>query len=166
MGQRRGPRLTLAEKTELWRRWRRVCSALGSQPIFGLPASRTAHGRTRSSTRPPGTVAAMMRVANECGSSQGVHCPSGPSNETGMGFLLWAGVGASVGYLAAQRRGFSPTTGVVAGLVLGPLAVVLFVVPLPGSGPVHQPQKCPYCAGGVGSDTRVCHHCGAILASR
>ena len=23
MGQRRGPRLTLAEKTELWRRWRR-----------------------------------------------------------------------------------------------------------------------------------------------
>ena len=83
-----------------------------------------------------------------------------------MGFLLWAGLGAVVGFIAAHRRGFSPGTGVVVGLVLGPLAGVLFVVPLPGSGPVQQQQKCPYCAGRVTSDTRVCHHCGAILEQR
>ena len=67
-----------------------------------------------------------------------------------MGFLLWAGVGAVVGYLAAQRRGFSPATGVVAGLVLGPLAVLLFVVPLPGSTTVQQPQECPIAWAGLG----------------
>ena len=83
-----------------------------------------------------------------------------------MGFLLWAGLGALVGFIAAQRRGFSRATGIVAGLVLGPLVGVLFVVPLPGSRPVQQPQKCPYCAGRVSSGTRVCHHCGAILAKR
>ena len=83
-----------------------------------------------------------------------------------MGFLLWAGLGAVVGFIAAHRRGFSPVSGVVAGLMMGPLAGLLFVVPVPGSRPVQQPQKCPYCAGRVSSDTRVCHHCGAILANR
>ena len=78
------------------------------------------------------------------------------------GMLLWAGLGASVGGMAAHRRGFSLATGVIAGLVLGPLAVVLFFVPVWGSDPVRA-QKCPYCAGRVSSDARVCHHCDAIL---
>ena len=67
-----------------------------------------------------------------------------------------------VGYFAAQRRGFSRATGVVAGLALGPLAGILFIVPLPGSRPVQQ-QQCPYCVGRIKPDARVCHHCGAIL---
>ena len=71
-----------------------------------------------------------------------------------------------VGYFAAERRGFSLAAGVVAGLVLGPLAGVLFVVPFPVSRPGGQRRKCPYCEGRVSSDTRVCHHCGAILANR
>ena len=79
-----------------------------------------------------------------------------------MGGLFWAGLGAVVGYLAAHRRGFSPVTGVIAGLVLGPLAVVLFYIPLNISTTVHQ-QPCPYCAGRVTSNTRVCTYCGAIL---
>ena len=79
-----------------------------------------------------------------------------------MGLLVWAGFGAVVGYLAAHRRGFSPVTGVIAGLVLGPLAVVLFYIPLNISTTVHQ-QTCPYCAGRVTSNTRVCTHCSAIL---
>ena len=54
-----------------------------------------------------------------------------------MGLLLWAGLGASVGGMAAHRRGFSLATGVIAGLVLGPLAVVLFFVPVWGSDPVR-----------------------------
>ena len=81
-----------------------------------------------------------------------------------MGFLLWVGLGASVGYAAAHRRDFSTTTGVVAGLALGPLAGVLFFVPLSFSPPV-QWLKCPYCDGTVHSDARVCQHCHALLQS-
>ena len=83
-----------------------------------------------------------------------------------MGVLIWTALGATVGSFAAQRRGFSPIAGVVAGLVLGPLAVALFYVPLRIShtGPEHR-EKCPYCAGRVASDARVCLHCGAILQS-
>ena len=86
------------------------------------------------------------------------------SNETCMGFLLWVGLGASVGYVAAHRRDFSTTTGVLAGLALGPLAVVLFFVPLSLSHPVQR-RECPYCDGTVPSDARVCHHCHALLQS-
>ena len=50
----------------------------------------------------------------------------------GLLLLFWAGLGAVVGYLAARHRGFSPAAGVVVGLVLGPLAVVLFFVPVGG----------------------------------
>ena len=89
---------------------------------------------------------------------------SGSSNETFMGFLLWAALGASVGYVAAQRRDFSTAIGVLAGLALGPLAVVLFFVPLSLSRP-GQPRACQYCAGKVPSDARVCHHCHALLQS-
>ena len=81
-----------------------------------------------------------------------------------MRFLIWAGLGASVGYMPAHRRGFPLATGVIAGLVLGPLAVVLFFVPLSFSHPV-QWLKCPYCDGTVPSDARVCHHCHALLQS-
>ena len=79
-----------------------------------------------------------------------------------MGLLFWAGIGAAVGYVAAHRRGFSPTTGIVAGLVLGPLAVMLFFVPGTLSSTVRQ-YKCPYCSGWVTSNARVCTHCSAIL---
>ena len=81
-----------------------------------------------------------------------------------MGLALWAGLGASVGGIAAHRRGFSLATGVVAGLVLGPLAVVLFFVPLSVSHPAQR-LKCPYCDGTVPSDARVCQHCHALLQS-
>ena len=52
-----------------------------------------------------------------------------------MGFLLWAALGVSVGYVAAQRRDFSTAIGVLAGLALGRLAVVLFFVPSPSRVP-------------------------------
>ena len=84
-----------------------------------------------------------------------------------MGLLFWAADAApsrACVYVAAQRRGFSLAIGVVAGLVLGPLAVVLFFVPLWDSQSVH-PQACPYCAKRVPSDARVCTHCGALLES-
>ncbi len=81
-----------------------------------------------------------------------------------MGLLFWTGLGAVVGYVAAHRRGFSPAIGVIAGSVLGLLAVVLFVVPV-GVSHAEQQVKCPYCAGWVTSNARVCTHCSAILTS-
>ena len=81
-----------------------------------------------------------------------------------MGALFWTALGATVGYFAAKRRGFSPITGAVTGLVLGPLALALFYVPL-GIADAKRSTKCPYCAGPVASDARVCLHCGAILQS-
>ena len=80
-----------------------------------------------------------------------------------MGVLLiWTALGAVAGYVAAHRRSFSPITGVAAGLVLGPLAVVLFYIPL-GIADAERQKKCPYCAGRLAPGARVCMHCGAIL---
>ena len=82
-----------------------------------------------------------------------------------MGVLfIWIAFGAVAGYVAAHRRSFSPITGVLAGLVLGPLAVVLFYVPFRILN-TAVPKKCPYCAGRVAPDARVCMHCGAIFES-
>ena len=81
-----------------------------------------------------------------------------------MGFLLWSVLGAAVGYVAGLRRGFSPAKGAVGGFLLGPLAVVLFVVPVSVVPNVRQ-QKCSYCGERVRADARVCTHCHALLIS-
>ena len=81
-----------------------------------------------------------------------------------MGFLLWSVLGAAVGYVAGQRRGFSPAKSAVAGFLLGPLAVMLFVVPV-SVVPNARQLKCPYCADWVQADARVCTHCHALLDS-
>ena len=67
-----------------------------------------------------------------------------------------------MGYVAGQRRGFSPVKGAVCGFLLGPLAGVLFVVPL-SVVPNARQLKCPYCDGLVPADARVCTHCHALL---
>ena len=79
-----------------------------------------------------------------------------------MGFLLWSVFGAVLGYVAGQRRGFSPAKGAVAGFLLGPLAVVLFVMPLSAVSHVQR-LKCPYCGDWIRADARVCRHCHALL---
>ena len=81
-----------------------------------------------------------------------------------MGLLLWTGLGAAVGYVAAEHRGFPVAAGLVAGLVLGPLAFGLFLVPVTVSR-TGQQCRCPYCADWVTSNARVCTHCSAILTS-
>jgi hypothetical protein len=43
-----------------------------------------------------------------------------------LGILSWAVIGATVGYYAAPRRGFSRTSGVVSGAPWGVFAVVLY----------------------------------------
>ncbi len=79
-----------------------------------------------------------------------------------MGFLFWAGIGAVLGYVVAQRRGFATIAGVVAGAALGPLAIALFFVSLFISPSVQQ-RECPYCVGMVPPAARVCQHCHALL---
>jgi hypothetical protein len=75
-----------------------------------------------------------------------------------MGLLFWPLLGAAIGAYAAQKKGFSTVGGVIGGILLGPLAFLLFFV----SGVVssgEQQRKCPYCAEWVRPEATVCKHC-------
>ena len=80
-------------------------------------------------------------------------------------FLTWAIFGALIGYLAAQKRGFSTVGGVVGGLLLGPLALLLFLVDGIASRSEKQ-KKCPFCAEWVKPDAITCKHCGKDISPR
>jgi hypothetical protein len=72
--------------------------------------------------------------------------------------LFWPLIGAAIGAYAAQKRGFSTIGGVIGGLLLGPLAFLLFFV----SGIVsanEQQRKCPFCAEWIRPEATVCKHC-------
>jgi len=80
-----------------------------------------------------------------------------------LGFL-WLLLGAAGGYVVASRRpGFRVVSCVVAGMILGPLAVTLLW--LPGEGRASVEGVCPYCANTIGTQARLCQHCGAILVT-
>ena len=53
--------------------------------------------------------------------------------------LFWMLFGALIGVSAAQRGGFGTASGVIGGILLGPLAVLMYFV----SG---DRRKCPQCA--------------------
>jgi hypothetical protein len=72
--------------------------------------------------------------------------------------LFWMLIGAAIGVYAAQKKGFSTIGGVIGGLLLGPLAFLLFFV----SGIVssnEQQRKCPFCAEWIRPEATVCKHC-------
>lgn len=73
--------------------------------------------------------------------------------------LFWLLFGALVGAYAAQRRGFSLVAGLLGGMLLGPLALLMFFV----SGGGSQQRKCPYCAEWVKLEATVCKHCHKSL---
>jgi ribosomal protein L40E len=75
--------------------------------------------------------------------------------------LIWAGVGAIIGWAAASSKGFSVAGGVLGGVLLGPLAFLLFFVS--GVSSANERRKCPYCAEWVKNEARVCKHCGKDL---
>ena len=80
-------------------------------------------------------------------------------------FLTWAIFGALIGYLASQKRGFSAIGGVVGGLLLGPLALLMFLM----DGIVSKNEKgkkCPFCAEWVKPDATICKHCGRDISPR
>ncbi len=72
-------------------------------------------------------------------------------------FLIWAFVGALLGVVAAQKKGFSLAGGIIGGLLLGPLAFLLFFVSGISSGDAS--KKCPHCAEWIKAEAVVCKHC-------
>ncbi len=77
-------------------------------------------------------------------------------------FIVWAILGALIGFAAAQRRGYSTTAGAIGGLLLGPLAFLMFFTD--GVASSQKPRKCPFCAELVKSEALVCKHCGRDIA--
>jgi hypothetical protein len=72
--------------------------------------------------------------------------------------MFWALFGALIGVAAAQKKGFSMAGGILGGLLLGPLAFLLFFVS--GITKGDQQKKCRFCAEFIKADARVCKHCG------
>jgi Uncharacterised protein family UPF0547 len=78
-----------------------------------------------------------------------------------MLFIAWALFGALIGVAAAQRKGFSMAGGILGGLLLGPLAFLMFFVSGVTRSDVN--RKCPQCAEFVKADAKKCKHCGSEL---
>lgn len=72
---------------------------------------------------------------------------------------LFAVLGALIGAAAASIRNFSIVWGVLGGLLLGPLAVLLFLVK--GT----ERRQCPFCRESVIAEATVCKHCRSSLSA-
>ena len=81
-----------------------------------------------------------------------------------MLLLAWALLGALIGVAAAQKRGFSVVGGVLGGLLLGPLAFLMYWVS--GVSAADKNRKCPYCAEFVKAEATICKHCKQPLLTR
>jgi len=79
-----------------------------------------------------------------------------------MSWLFWPLIGALFGIAAAQHKGFSVAAGIIGGLLLGPLAFLMFFVG--GVGGEGAKKKCPHCAEWIKADAKVCRHCGRDVA--
>jgi len=77
--------------------------------------------------------------------------------------LAWALLGALIGVSAAQRKGFSIVSGVLGGLLLGPLAFLMFFISGISKGDSAN-VKCPYCAEFIKAEATACKHCGRDVA--
>lgn len=74
-----------------------------------------------------------------------------------MLWLFWVVLGALIGVAAAQRKGFSVAGGIIGGMLLGPLAILMFAVSGVSSG--DKAKKCPFCAEWVKAEAKICKHC-------
>jgi hypothetical protein len=76
---------------------------------------------------------------------------------------LWWILGALIGAAASQKRGFSMIGGIVGGVLLGPLAFLLYFV-TPSKGDAL--KKCFFCAEWVKPEAQVCKHCHKDISPR
>jgi hypothetical protein len=72
-------------------------------------------------------------------------------------FLFWVLFGALIGAAAAQRRGFGTAGGVIGGMLLGPLAVLMFFAS-------SNRKRCPQCQEWVSKKAKVCPHCRSEIS--
>ncbi|NBW11762.1 MAG: hypothetical protein EBR82_27395 [Caulobacteraceae bacterium] len=76
-----------------------------------------------------------------------------------LGVLLWVACGA-IGGVAANVRGWNVVVGILAGLLLGPLALLLFFV---GGIIAAGGKTCPECAEKIKAAAKVCRFCRAMV---
>lgn len=74
-----------------------------------------------------------------------------------MAVIYWILFGALIGISAAKRRGFDRASGAIGGMLLGPLAVLMFFA----SG---DRRKCPQCAEWIQKQANICPHCKSDVA--
>jgi phosphotransferase system glucose/maltose/N-acetylglucosamine-specific IIC component len=73
--------------------------------------------------------------------------------------ILWILFGALIGVSASQRRGFGTAAGVIGGMLLGPLAVLMYFV-------TGDRIRCPHCAEWVNKKAVICIHCKSALSGK
>ena len=74
-----------------------------------------------------------------------------------MTLIAWLLFGALIGIAAAQRKGFSLVAGILGGVLLGPLALLMFFVS--GVSSSDRNRRCPYCAEWIRAEATICKHC-------
>lgn len=80
-----------------------------------------------------------------------------------MLLLSWLLLGTLLGIAAAQKRGFSVVAGGLGGLLLGPLAFLMFWVSGVTRG--DDSRRCPHCAEFVKVQATICKHCRQLLTA-
>lgn len=76
--------------------------------------------------------------------------------------IMWPVAGALVGYMAAQKKGWSVIAGILGGMLLGALSPLMFCLSAVSSYDAAT-RTCPACAETVKAEAAVCKHCGRAL---
>lgn len=74
--------------------------------------------------------------------------------------IVWSAIGAIGASLVAQSKGLSGGLWAFAGLLLGPIAILIVGFMAPGTPSGDDYRKCPYCAESIKREARVCRFCG------